>query len=65
MDNADESYFKVEFDVTGKLTGSFAGLLSSKGTADKKATIGVREVIYDLDGNVVAKSALKKVNVKW
>jgi hypothetical protein len=55
----------INFNATGAITGSFAGLSSSKGTADKKATLGVREVIYDFDGNVIAKSALTKVNVKW
>jgi hypothetical protein len=44
--------------------GTFANLPPSK-SGTTKATIGVQEVIYDLDDNVVAKSALKKVTVKW
>ena len=52
-------------EAGGMITGSFTELLSSKGTADNKATIGVWEVLYDVDGNVVAKSAMKKITVKW
>ena len=48
------------------IVGDFNGLLSSKGQADKKATLGVWEVIYDsATGDMIAKSAMKKVAVKW
>jgi len=56
-----------EIDINesaGLITGSFDGLLPSKGTGNITA-IGVREVIYDLVGNVIAKSALTKIIVKW
>jgi Leucine-rich repeat (LRR) protein len=43
--------------------GTFSNIPASK-SGTTKATIGVREIIYDFDGNVVAKSALTKVNVK-